>query len=316
MNSRASASPRVAAERGQTLIQSPPSAGVTPLRDSQVDITRNGRQAKLERRWDFIRSCFLLCQLRDGGYRCQECGTFYESPRALSLGFLVRRGTAKDFTPANAVLLGSGEGSCGCFESAAGHAPERSDGRTSELHKGDKEETTRGVSESEAEQANDLTPSSLRFLDQVYIIPTGYPVTHRDFTPASTTVKGSHLEVSQIPAREVSRLSFPWQGTRLEPLGDNGRSATTGATEDDPAAGRGVAGKGSPAVATLRDFDPGEFLAGVCGSEVSPQEDFFQTCSTKPQVEPHFLMSTLSERGTSSRFPDPASTEGVIPHGN
>lgn len=62
----------------------------------------------------YLRAAFLCCQLRDGGYHCHECGTYYERPRDLRLARLV----PGRWTPSNAVLLGSGPDTCGCYERA------------------------------------------------------------------------------------------------------------------------------------------------------------------------------------------------------
>ena len=92
---------------------------------------KSEKQEVLDRRWQFIRACFLICQSRQGGYQCQECGTFYENPKDLQLHHIVRRGKGGDYTPANAILLGSGPGTCQCHEHEDGNLLEWSGGRVS-----------------------------------------------------------------------------------------------------------------------------------------------------------------------------------------
>ena len=64
------------------------------------------KQQVLNERWAFIRSCFLLCQLRtDGYYSCHECGAKFDGTSELDLHHIVRRSKGGDYTPANAMLL-------------------------------------------------------------------------------------------------------------------------------------------------------------------------------------------------------------------
>lgn len=64
------------------------------------------KQKTLGQRWAFIRSCFLICQLRsDGYYSCHSCGARFDSTKDLDLDHIVSRGRGGDYTPSNAQLL-------------------------------------------------------------------------------------------------------------------------------------------------------------------------------------------------------------------
>lgn len=90
------------------------------------------KQKDLNKRWSFIRACFLKCQKKtDGFYSCMECGMKYTNARSLQLHHIDRRGQGGDYTIDNAMLVGSGPGTCQCHERLDGNLLHFSGGRTS-----------------------------------------------------------------------------------------------------------------------------------------------------------------------------------------
>lgn len=87
------------------------------------------KQSILNKRWSFIRACFLKCQKKtDGYYSCMECGMKYTNARQLQLHHIDRRGQGGDYTIDNAMLVGSGPGTCQCHERLDGNLVKWSNG--------------------------------------------------------------------------------------------------------------------------------------------------------------------------------------------
>lgn len=78
-----------------------------PKRPRAINSTlpaKSEKQERLDKRWADIRFAFLMCQLRSGGYHCQECGLVVESPSMLDLDHIEKR-NAKNYLADNAMLL-------------------------------------------------------------------------------------------------------------------------------------------------------------------------------------------------------------------
>lgn len=103
----------------------------TPLNPGKRPKAESPKQADLNKRWRFIRACFLRAQkLTDGFYSCMECGARYTNAKQVQLHHIERRGQGGDYTIDNAMLVGSGPGTCQCHERLDGNLLHFSGGRT------------------------------------------------------------------------------------------------------------------------------------------------------------------------------------------
>ena len=100
----------------------PKSRRRTPLKPGKPLAQESEKQSVLNKRWNFIRHCFLQCQKKtDGFYSCMNCGAKYDNAKQVQLNHIVRRSRGGEYTPQNAELLGAGPGTCQCHEKADGN---------------------------------------------------------------------------------------------------------------------------------------------------------------------------------------------------